>query len=117
MEEKQILIVDDSHFNIIAMKSILTRRLAIDANRLCASALKGRDALKKVADNVEMRYGRDTSYKLILMDCNMPFLDGYESADRIKHFLYSRSIEHPIIVTVTGQTEDMFVKQCLDSGK
>ena len=56
------------------------------------------------------------SYNLILMDCQMPFMDGYEATQEIREFLYSKNILQPIITAVTGQTSKGDVKKCLDSG-
>ena len=54
---------------------------------------------------MEKNDGKESSFKLILMDCNMPFMDGYDCADAIRKLLYEKSIEQPIIVAVTGHTE------------
>ena len=47
----------------------------------------------------------NNGYELILMDCNMPFLDGYEATGQIRQFLYLKQQRQPIIVACTGHTE------------
>ena len=44
-------------------------------------------------------------YKLIFMDCNMPFMDGYETTTRIRKLFYEMNLVQPIISAVTGHTE------------
>ena len=45
------------------------------------------------------------TYNLILMDLNMPDMDGNESMKRIREYCYSKGIDQPIISAVTGHTE------------
>ena len=45
------------------------------------------------------------SFDLILMDCNMPVMDGYDACHNIRQFLYSRNIPQPLIIAVTGHSE------------
>jgi CheY-like chemotaxis protein len=80
--------------------------VGIDTDIFCDSACDGFDALKKIIDDVEENnQGVGTSYELILMDCNMPHLDGYEASDRIRQYLYGKLITQPIISAITGHTE------------
>jgi CheY-like chemotaxis protein len=50
------------------------------------------------------------------MDCNMPFMDGYEATKDIREHLKSLNIDQPIIIGVTGHTEPEYIKKCLESG-
>ena len=83
----KILIVDDSDFNrIIARKLIETRGF------LCDEAATGRQALDKVRERMEIGEG----YKLILMDIEMPEMDGITATREIRGLRALR--EQPLIV-------------------
>jgi len=69
-----------------------------------------------VVENVESNSNKFTNYDVILMDCNMPIMDGYESADKIKRYLQSLGIAQPIILAVTGHTEQHYVQRAIDCG-
>ena len=53
------------------------------------------------------------SYHLILMDSNMPILDGNEATKQIRQFLYSKSLDQPIIIAVTGHSENSYIERAL----
>lgn len=64
------LIVDDDSFNIMSIEMIL-KRLNIQYD----SCFNGKEAIKKVISN--------NNYDIILMDCNMPVMDGWEATKAI----------------------------------
>jgi CheY-like chemotaxis protein len=87
--KKKILIVDDQSFNIEAILIILKCALNINTSLLCVKAFNGQEALDRVITSVESNNYQHCDYSLILMDCNMPFMDGYEATLKIREYLYS----------------------------
>ena len=75
-KKRRVLIVDDEVFNIQAIKIILKYYIKLDPDLVCDSAKNGEEALEMVKRNVKKNNFSDCDYWLILMDCNMPFMDG-----------------------------------------
>ena len=53
------------------------------------------------------------------MDCNMPFVDGYEATLQIRQMYENLRIprsNQPRIVAVTGHVENEYVKRAINSG-
>jgi CheY-like chemotaxis protein len=46
----------------------------------------------------------------------MPFMDGYEATQKIRQYLFIKGILQPIIIAVTGHTENEYIEKALDSG-
>ena len=63
---------------------------------------------------------RKPRYSLIFMDCNMPFMDGFECTAKIRSFFYVDCglgvRNQPIISAITGHVEPRFIKKCFDHG-
>ena len=55
-------------------------------------------------DIQQNNYNR-SSFKLILMDFEMPEINGPEATGLIREFLYFEDLEQPIIAAVTGHTD------------
>ena len=58
-------------------------------------------------------------FQLILMDCNMPFLDGYEATKRIRNLFNKLEIprsSQPKIVAITGHVEKEYIQKAIYSG-
>jgi len=116
----KILIVDDQAFNIEAMLIILRFIFNINTDKIVEKAFNGVEAVKAIVKDVEMNaslgFSGRSSYKLILMDCNMPLMNGYEATSIIRQFLHSRSISQPIISALTGHTEQIYINKAVLSG-
>ena len=81
--------------------------------------MNGKLAVDKIKSNIQFNEGKSCDYALILMDCNMPFLDGYEAAKRIRKIFLSMDIprvHQPRIVAITGHVENEYVQKALSSG-
>jgi CheY-like chemotaxis protein len=116
VSQKKILIVDDQIFNIDALRIVLEMVIQVDVDQVCDKALNGEEALKMVINNVEENNEEFCNYSLILMDCNMPFMDGYEATGKIRQYLFDKGILQPIIIGVTGHVEDVYIQRALNCG-
>lgn len=95
-----ILIVDDKRENILSLKKILEiHDFKVD------TALSGEEALKKVLKN---------NYVLIILDVQMPGMDGFEVAEAISGTSKTRDI--PIIFLSAVNTEKRFITKGYASG-
>ncbi|MFD2570818.1 response regulator [Spirosoma soli] len=95
-----ILIVDDRPENILPLKKILElHRFSVD------TAESGEEALKKVLQ---------TTYSVIILDVQMPGMDGFEVANAIAGF--SKTKDTSIIFLSAVNTEKKFITQGYTSG-
>jgi signal transduction histidine kinase/CheY-like chemotaxis protein len=95
-----ILIVDDKAENIYSLKALLTlHSFPVDA------AMNGEDALKKILSN---------SYALIILDVQMPGMDGFEVAETISG--YSKTKDIPIIFLTAANTDKKYITRGYSSG-
>lgn len=95
-----ILIVDDRPENILPLKRILEMN-GFETD----SAESGEEALKKVLS---------TTYSLIILDVQMPGMDGYEVAEAISG--YSKAKDTPIIFLSAVNRDKQFVTKGYSSG-
>ena len=95
-----ILIVDDTPENLISLRKVLEKNgFQVD------TASSGQEALKKVLK---------TSYVLIILDVQMPDMDGFEVAEAITG--YSKAKDTAIIFLSAANTDAKFIKQGYSSG-
>lgn len=53
------------------------------------------------------------------MDCNMPFMDGYEASIQIRQAYQDANIsleKQPKIIAITGHIEKEYIQKALNSG-
>lgn len=85
--------------------------------RLIYKAGNGLEAVDKVSHDFQVLNNHDsTGFKLILMDCNMPVMDGYEATRSIRDMIGSRGAAQPLIIAITGHTENMYLEHASKSG-
>ena len=95
-----ILIVDDKPENIFSLKILLeTNGFEVD------TALSGEEALKKILRTV---------YALVILDVQMPEMDGFEVAEAMMG--YSKARNTPIIFLSAVNTEKNFIAKGYASG-
>jgi DNA-binding response OmpR family regulator len=95
-----ILIVDDREDNLFALKHTLElNNFNVDV------AQSGEEALKKILKN---------SYFLVILDVQMPNMDGFEVAQLMSQ--YSKSKDTPIIFLSAVNKEKKFITKGYTSG-
>jgi len=95
-----VLIVDDNPNNIFSLKKLLeSNDFEVD------TAFSGEEALGKALKN---------SYSLIVLDVQMPDMDGFEVAENLSG--YSKTKEIPIVFLSAVSTEKKFITKGYKSG-
>lgn len=98
------LVVEDNPVNQRVATAMLTR-LGFQAD----SANNGKEALEKVTSN-------HAGYDIILMDCQMPVMDGYEATRYIREWEKSNGQTGTPIIALTADVLPGTERTCLESG-
>ena len=92
----RVLIVEDHLTNRILLEAMLNKRSNQD---VCYKIETVEDGLEAV------QIASSRPYNIILMDCNMPIMDGYQASLQIREYLYENGVDQPLIIAVTGHSE------------
>ena len=99
-EKLKILLVEDTPMNL----QLAFNQLKILGYEDVDSATNGKEALDQLMER---------EYDLVLMDCQMPILDGYETTQTLRQLEKSR---HTIVVGMTAYAMTGDRQKCLDAG-
>jgi len=103
-EGLSVLIVDDHPINTLFAKKLMTNWHFSQIE----TAENGKRALEAFAEH---------SFDVILMDCQMPEMDGFETSERIREIENARGTENPVLILATTADAMQGVKEkCLIAG-
>jgi len=88
--QQQILVADDMKFVIVAMKALIENIFGV-SDKNVTYVRDGQKALDEVRDNLKgMHLPSYRPFTLLILDFNMPYLNGLQVTDAVKE-LYWRS--------------------------
>lgn len=96
------LVVDDNETNRVIARELL-KKLGIEAD-VAADGLSAVDAW------VQQNYG------VILMDCHMPGMDGYQATREIRAIERARGGARTLVIALTGQAFAFDRERCIEAG-
>ncbi|GLT20201.1 hypothetical protein GCM10007938_39840 [Vibrio zhanjiangensis] len=99
----RVLLVEDNHVNQKVASLMLSK-----AGYQFEVAENGQIAVDK--------YKEDTSFSLILMDCMMPVMDGFEATQKIRAHEQLLGLPKTPIIALTASVIDDDIRRCYDSG-
>ena len=102
----RLLVVDDNQINqLVALGLLDEYNLSVD----CAA--NGREALQMLQTSLH-----DAPYTLVLMDCQMPEMDGFEATRRIRQGEAGERYRSVAIVAMTANAMQGDRERCIDAG-
>jgi len=99
---KKLLVVEDNKVNQKVISGMLARFLIVPE-----IADNGRIALDKLVLN---------NYDLVLMDCQMPVLDGYEATQELRKLEFENNLPRQTVVAITAHAAAGEREKCLVAG-
>jgi len=97
---KTALVVEDNKVNQLVLQTTLKK---LGFSVVCA--INGEDSLNKLNEN---------DIDIVLMDCQMPIMDGFEATRNIRQLANVKSLVPIIAVTANAMSKDR--NRCLESG-
>lgn len=99
---QRILVVDDNEINqVVACKFLQKLGCHVEVAR------NGKEAVESLAR---------ATYDVVLMDCEMPVMDGYEATRSIRHQEESQRTRHLPIIAMTGNASPEDAQRCKEAG-
>lgn len=102
LHKKRVLLADDEESNLLITAKYLTSHQA-DVDK----ARDGIEVLEMVKKN---------NYDLILMDIQMPNIDGIAAIEEIRRFQQKNSLKHTPIIAITGDNGTTQIHKILNAG-
>jgi CheY-like chemotaxis protein len=107
-----VLAVDDDQVNLIVIKNYLSKPTAkYDFN--LETANNGCQAIELIKKNSNLE-GR--AFDVVLMDCNMPVMDGYQASKLLSELMKAGEIAVVPIIAITANAATLDRDLCLASG-
>jgi len=100
----KILLVDDNRVNLLVADGIL-EEMGLEAD----VANNGQVAIEVLSNSRE-------TYSLVLMDCQMPIMDGYEATTAIRDGLAGEKHKNIPVIAMTANAMDGDKEKCFASG-
>jgi len=108
MNPASILIVDDEVFNLMILENYCK-----SAQLRTERAYNGKEALQKVQDI----YRKGQRFDMVLMDVNMPIMDGYQTTVNLRNLMASHEIHNDVIIIgVTAYVSKDKIDKCYECG-
>jgi signal transduction histidine kinase/ActR/RegA family two-component response regulator len=101
--EGKVLLVEDNPVNLTVAKKML-EKIGLEYE----IANNGQEALNCINDNKE--------FDLVLMDCQMPVMDGYEATAEIRNREKDSDSKHLTVIAMTANAMEGDKEQCLAAG-
>ncbi len=99
-----VLVVEDNDINREVIQGML-ERLNVNAEYVCNG--------KQAVDAYEHSHDK---YSLILMDCEMPVMDGFSATKNIRLHEQEKSLESIPIIAITAHAIPGYKEKCLEAG-
>lgn len=100
---KNILVVDDDQTNIFVIKQYLDK-----FSYSYETAFNGKEGIEQLIIN--------KNFDLIIMDCNMPIMNGFEASKIIKKMIHDKVIPKIPILALTANVSIKDIEDCRESG-
>mmetsp|Transcript_19439 Transcript_19439/g.49407 ORF Transcript_19439/g.49407 Transcript_19439/m.49407 type:complete len:476 (+) Transcript_19439:2131-3558(+) len=107
-QSAHVLAVDDSPYNIDVAKNMLQM-----LQHRVTSAENGRVAVDRL---LELREADERAVDLILMDCDMPVMDGWDATAEIRRIEQARGWNRVPIIAITAYASSDSQARCIDAG-
>eukprot|EP00026_Physarum_polycephalum_P002064 Phypoly_transcript_02068.p1 GENE.Phypoly_transcript_02068~~Phypoly_transcript_02068.p1 ORF type:complete len:962 (+),score=185.09 Phypoly_transcript_02068:171-2888(+) len=108
----RVLVVDDNLVNQNVLKKMLKHMECI-----VTAAQDGQESLNILFDETCPKYVGYNNFDLILMDCQMPVMDGYAATRCIRGWEAERKCKSPIkILSLSASGSSETEKQCYEAG-
>lgn len=114
-----ILIVDDIEMNLLVLKRLIEM---LNNNCSCSHthpnysiefACSGNEAIKKVVEKAKICSG----YRLIIMDCQMPDIDGWKATEKLLKLKEKNILLYePIVVAYSAFDSSIDLERCKEVG-
>ena len=101
---KALLIAEDNIANQMVIKALM-KKLAVDFEIY----ENGRQIIDRLKSH-------DCRYDLLLLDCEMPVLDGFQTAKEVRLWEKERNTRPVFICSFTAHVDDAVIQRCYDSG-
>jgi CheY-like chemotaxis protein len=104
----RILVVDDDQVNLLVATNYLR-----SFNKYCFdTANNGQEAIELI----KMKSLSGLFYDIVLMDCNMPVMDGFEATNILTNMMEKGKIPKLLVIACTANASSKDFEKCYKSG-
>jgi len=102
-----VVVVDDNSYNLLVAKTLMK-----DFGYHAKTATGGHEAI----EILKTCFAQGQHVKAILMDCQMPIMDGYETTRVLRDMMVKNEIQDIPIIAWTANNTDEDIKRCYECG-